>query len=79
MSAFGAGTCTFDSSGNISSSSDERLKTEIGIPERLRNLGVTEDQLPVFAEKSFAVKRILRVNPRAVTAADLESILRAAW
>lgn len=29
MSAFGAGTCTFDSSGNISSSSDERLKTDI--------------------------------------------------
>lgn len=29
MSSFGAGTATFDSSGNISSSSDERLKTDI--------------------------------------------------
>lgn len=57
----------------------ERLKTDIGIPQRLRDLGVTDDQLPVFAEKSFAVKRILRVNPRPVTAADLESILRSAW
>jgi alcohol dehydrogenase class IV len=57
----------------------ERLKSDIGIPERLRDLGVTLDQLPVFAEKAFAVKRILRVNPRPVTAADLEGILRAAW
>jgi alcohol dehydrogenase class IV len=57
----------------------ERLKSEIGIPARLRDLGVIESQLPVFAEKAFGVKRILRVNPRSVTAADLEGILRAAW
>ncbi|MSR59458.1 MAG: iron-containing alcohol dehydrogenase [Planctomycetaceae bacterium] len=57
----------------------ERLKTDIGIPQRLRDLGVTEEQLPVFAEKSFAVKRILRVNPRPVTVGDLEGILRSAW
>ncbi len=57
----------------------ERLKTDIGIPERLRDLGVTVDQLPQFAEKAFQVKRILRVNPRQVTAGDLEGILRSAW
>ncbi len=57
----------------------ERLKTDIGIPQRLRELGVTEDQLPLFAEKAFAVKRILRVNPRPVTAQDLEDILRSAY
>jgi alcohol dehydrogenase class IV len=57
----------------------ERLKADIGIPERLRDLAVTPEQLPVFAEKAFAVKRILRVNPRPVTAADLEGILRSAW
>jgi alcohol dehydrogenase len=56
----------------------ERLKTDIGIPQRLRELGVTEDQLPQFAAKAFAVKRILRVNPRPVTEGDLEGILRAA-
>lgn len=56
----------------------ERLKADIGIPPRLRDLGVTADQLPKLAEKAFAVKRILRVNPRPVTAADLEEILRAA-
>jgi alcohol dehydrogenase class IV len=57
----------------------EQLKTDIGIPQRLRDLGVTPDQLPLFAEKAFAVKRILRVNPVPVTAQDLEGILRTAW
>src|SRR5262249_34633818 len=56
----------------------ERLRVDIGIPTRLRDLGVTEGQLRPFAEKAYAVKRILRVNPRAVTLADLEGILRAA-
>lgn len=56
----------------------EKLKADIGIPPRLRDLGVTAEQLPGFAEKAFGVKRILRVNPRQVTQADLEGILRAA-
>ena len=41
--------------------------------------GVTEAQLPGFAEKAFAIKRVLRVNPRPVTAADCEAIYREAW
>ncbi len=56
----------------------ERLKLAIGIPARLRELGVTREQLPMLAEKTFAIKRILRVNPRAVTLADLQSILESA-
>ncbi len=57
----------------------ERLRKEIGIPLRLRDLGVTEAQLRPFAEKAFGIKRILRVNPRTMTADDLENILRAAF
>ena len=57
----------------------ERLRADIGIPNRLRELGVKEEQLRPFAEKAFAVKRILRVNPRPVTVEDLEGILRAAF
>jgi alcohol dehydrogenase class IV len=56
----------------------ERLRVDIGIPTRLSMLGVKEDQLRSFAEKAFAVKRILRVNPREVTMEALEGILRAA-
>jgi alcohol dehydrogenase class IV len=57
----------------------EKLRGDIGIPGRLRELGVRQEQLRSFAEKAFAVKRILRVNPRAVTADDLEGILKAAF
>jgi alcohol dehydrogenase class IV len=57
----------------------ERLRNDIGIPQRLRDLGVTEGQLRLFAEKAFSIRRILRVNPRPVTADDLESIYREAF
>jgi alcohol dehydrogenase class IV len=57
----------------------EQLRKDIGIPLRLRDLGVTEEQLRPFAEKAFSIKRILRVNPRPVTVEDLEGILRAAF
>lgn len=57
----------------------EKLRADIGIPTRLRDLGVKEEQFRPFAEKAFGIKRILRVNPRTVTAEDLEGILRAAY
>jgi len=56
----------------------EKLRADIGIPGRLRELGVKEDQLRGFAEKAFAVKRILRVNPREVSVEALEGLLREA-
>jgi alcohol dehydrogenase class IV len=56
----------------------ERLRSDVGIPARLRDLGVTEAQLRPFAEKAFSIRRILRVNPRSVTVEDLEVILRTA-
>ena len=57
----------------------ERLRADIGIPRRLRDLGVRESQLRGFAEKAAGIKRVLRVNPRPVTVEDLEGILRAAY
>jgi alcohol dehydrogenase len=57
----------------------ERLRNDIGIPARLRDLGVREEQLWPFAERAFGIKRILRVNPRPVSVEDLEQILRSAW
>jgi alcohol dehydrogenase class IV len=57
----------------------ERLRSDIGIPGRLRELGAKEADLPEFAAKAFAIKRILRVNPRTPTVADCEAIYRAAW
>jgi alcohol dehydrogenase class IV len=57
----------------------ERLRADIGIPLRLRDLGVQRPQLQGFAEKALSIKRILRVNPRPVTLADLLGILEAAF
>src|SRR5262249_60284731 len=55
------------------------LRRTIGIPDRLRDLGVQESQLRDLAETTFGIKRVLRVNPRPVTTEDLEAILRAAY
>jgi len=57
----------------------EKLRSDIGIPQRLRDIGVKPEQFRPFAEKAFGIKRILRVNPRPVTVEDLEGILQSAY
>ena len=57
----------------------DRLRASIGVPARLRDLGVTQEMLPVFAEKAAGIRRIFRVNPREATPADVLGIYQAAW
>lgn len=57
----------------------ERLRDAIGIRPRIRDLGGREEQLPLFAEKAFTLKRLQQTNPRASTPADFLDILRAAF
>lgn len=57
----------------------ERLRAEVGIPLRLRDLGVRREQLSAFAEKACSIRRLLRVNPRPITVAQAEELLQAAW
>jgi alcohol dehydrogenase class IV len=57
----------------------EQLQQEIGIPQRLREFGAREDQLPVFAQKAFTIKRLLTTNPRRASEQDLLEIYQAAW
>jgi len=57
----------------------DRLRADIGIPARLRDLGVRREQLRPFAEKAVSLKRILRVNPRPVTADEVEGIYETAF
>ena len=57
----------------------ERIRAAIGIPQRLRDLGVKREQLPGFAAKAFAIKRLMGTNPRQPTEADLLAILEAAY
>jgi alcohol dehydrogenase class IV len=57
----------------------ENLKADIGIPKRLREIGVTREQLPGFADKAFAIKRLMRVNPRMPSRDEILSIYEAAY
>jgi alcohol dehydrogenase len=57
----------------------EELRKDIGIPNRLRDIGVKEEMLASFAEKSFSFKRLMRVNPRYPTQAEIEQVFRAAY
>lgn len=57
----------------------EELRSAIGVPSRLRELGVTDAMLPGFAEKAFGIKRLMRVNPRyPESAAELLGIYQGA-
>lgn len=57
----------------------ERIRAEIGVPQRIRDLGGTPDQLPLFAKKSFQIQRLMLLNGRRPTEADLLQILQAAY
>jgi alcohol dehydrogenase class IV len=57
----------------------QRLKEEVGIPMKLRELGVKEADLRSLAEATAQITRLLRVNPRPLDADSLEGILRQAW
>jgi alcohol dehydrogenase class IV len=57
----------------------EQLRRDIGIPERIRDLGGGEEQLTEFARKSFAIKRLMTMNPRHPTEEDLLALFREAY
>jgi alcohol dehydrogenase class IV len=58
----------------------EQLRVDIGIPTRLRDIGVKEEMLPGFATKAFAIKRLMRVNPRMPqNESEILDIYRAAF
>lgn len=65
-------------SGEICIAAIENLKREIGIPERLSDIGVTQSQLSEFARKSFEITRLMKLNPRPPSEEDLLKILKAA-
>ena len=68
----------FDAQAERAITSIEQLKRDIGIPEKIRDIGGTESQLPTFAEKAFPIKRPLWVNPREASLEDLHGILKFA-
>jgi alcohol dehydrogenase len=57
----------------------QKLKSDIGIPMRLRDLGVREEQLRPMAEQGIGYQRLLRMSPRPLSVDALEEILTQAY
>ena len=56
------------------------LSGDLGIPQRLSDLGIPEDSLDLMAETSMQTQgRILANNPRVVSLSDAKRILREAY
>jgi alcohol dehydrogenase class IV len=55
------------------------LSLACGIPQRLRDVGIPEADLPRLAQEAMKVTRLLKNNPRELTAAAAEQIYRAAY
>ncbi len=55
------------------------LSRVCGIPSGLAELDVPADAIPAMAASAMKVTRLLRLNPREVTAVDAEAIYRAAY
>ena len=48
----------------------QRLVEDIGVPQRLRDVGVAREELPTMAESAMKVTRLLANNPRPLTTDD---------
>ena len=57
----------------------KQLILDVGLPSRMREIGVKESDIRPMAEATMGVTRLLRGNPRRVTADDLEAIYRRAY
>ncbi len=57
----------------------QRLKQDIGIPLRLREIGVQEAHLETIARQAATYQRLLRLSPRPLDAQALLHILREAF
>ncbi len=55
------------------------LSAKLGLPPRLRDVGIAEDDLPKMARDAMKQTRLLINNPRTVSEADALSIYKAAW
>jgi len=57
----------------------QRIKADIGIPTRLKEIGVKESDLRTYAETASNLTRLMQLNPRPLNVDILERILQNAW
>lgn len=61
-----------------SSTACRQLSVDIGIPQRLSDVGITVDDVKALTDGAMQVTRLLNNNPRPVEAEDVEAIFTAA-
>lgn len=55
------------------------LCARVGLPPRLRDVGIPQEALPMLAEDAMKQTRLLVNNPRPLLLADARAIYEAAW
>ncbi|CAG9620293.1 iron-containing alcohol dehydrogenase [Sutcliffiella rhizosphaerae] len=53
-----------------------KMSRDVGIPASMKDLGVTEEDIPALAEEASKIDRLLNNNPRGLTKMDIEQIYR---
>jgi alcohol dehydrogenase class IV len=71
--------CSPESAAASAITAVEQLLDQIGITRRLRDLQLPRSTLPTVAAKAFEIKRLMDINPRTPTIADLLAILEGAY
>ena len=56
-----------------------KLSQDVGIPQRLRELGAKRDELAEMAARAAGIERLMRMQPRAVTEEAARVILESAF
>ncbi|MCY1185384.1 Iron-containing alcohol dehydrogenase [compost metagenome] len=52
----------------------QALPAQLGLPTRLRDVGVSEDDLEILAKEASLQTRLLGNNPRELTVDDIHAI-----
>ncbi|WP_216829584.1 iron-containing alcohol dehydrogenase [Alkalihalobacterium elongatum] len=56
-----------------------RLSQDVGIPESIKDVGVSAEDIPALAEEASKIDRLLSNNPRTLTVKDIEKIYQEAY
>ncbi len=56
-----------------------QLSVDVGIPQRMRDVGVPEEAIEAFVPGAMATARLMDNNPRKLTEKEVLEIYRAAW
>jgi alcohol dehydrogenase class IV len=57
----------------------ENLATDLGVPTRLREMGIPREAIPRMAEDASRQTRLILQNPRRLSVEDIEKIYQNAW